>query len=41
MVDFCKAVGDRLTAAEIDYRASGDVDLAASIVRALPALAVL
>jgi uncharacterized protein (TIGR03083 family) len=41
VVEFCKAVGDRLTAAEIDYRATGDVDLAAGIVRALPALAVL
>ncbi len=41
VVEFCRAVGDRLTATEIDYRASGDVDLAASIVRALPALAVL
>jgi uncharacterized protein (TIGR03083 family) len=41
VVDFCRAVGDRLTAAEIDYRAGGDVDLAVGIVRALPALAVL
>jgi uncharacterized protein (TIGR03083 family) len=41
VVDFCKAVGDRLTAAEVDYRSGGDVDLAAGIVRSLPALAVL
>ena len=41
VVDFCKAIGDRLTADELDYRATGDAELAAGIVGSLSALAVL
>jgi len=41
VVEFCKAVGDRRTAADLTYRGAGDLELAAGIMRALPALAVL
>jgi uncharacterized protein (TIGR03083 family) len=41
VVEFCKAIGDRRTEDDLDYRWTGDAELAEGIVRALPALAVL
>jgi uncharacterized protein (TIGR03083 family) len=41
VIDFCKAIGDRLAPADLPHRTSGDLDLGAQVVAALPALAVL
>ncbi len=41
VVDFCRSLADRLPPDELSYRATGDTDLAAALVAALPALAVL
>jgi uncharacterized protein (TIGR03083 family) len=40
-IAFCRAVADRVPADGLPYSAQGDLDLAAGIARALPALAVL
>lgn len=41
VVDFCRAIGRRIDPADLPYRADGDLDLAATFVAALPALASL
>ena len=41
VVDFCRAIGDRVPPDGLAYRAAGDADLAADIVRSLPVLAQL
>jgi uncharacterized protein (TIGR03083 family) len=41
VLDFCRAIGDRLPPAETRHRVTGDATLAEGIVASLPALAVL
>ncbi len=41
VVDFCRSLADRLPAEQLRYQVTGDTDLGAALVAALPGLAVL